>query len=221
MRSSSFFLSLALMATSASAHVRMTAFNDDTTCVRLPPSNSPVTDVTSDDLICNVNGSTASSGTCSISAGSKASVTWDTGAHPGPEMVYMAKVDNLATTDITGLSWFKIAEDGLESDGSWASAEVNSAGGVYNFTIPSDIEAGNYLVRGETIGLHVASSEGGAQFYIGCAEVAVTGSGSAEPSGVSFPGAYKATDPGIEINIYYPTPTTYVFPGPTVYSSSS
>jgi cellulase len=79
-------------------------------------------------------------------------------------MVYMAKVDDLATSDITGLSWFKIAEDGLESDGSWASEEVNSAGGVYNFTIPSDIEAGNYLIRGETIGLHVASSVGGAQF---------------------------------------------------------
>jgi hypothetical protein len=47
----------------------------------------------------------------------------------------------------------------------------------------------------------------------------VVGGGSGSPSPlVSFPGAYKASDPGIQINIYYPTPTAYQYPGPTVWS---
>ncbi|GKT45161.1 endo-beta-1,4-glucanase D [Colletotrichum spaethianum] len=35
-------------------------------CARLPPSNSPVTDVTSNDLRCNVGGATGVSGVCKI-----------------------------------------------------------------------------------------------------------------------------------------------------------
>lgn len=34
--------------------------------------------------------------------------------------------------------------------------------------IPSDIPAGDYLMRAEVIALHVASSAGGAQFYLSC-----------------------------------------------------
>lgn len=50
-----------------------------------------------------------------------------------------------------------------------------------------------------------------------CAQLNVTGGGSASPPTVSFPGAYKGTDPGIKFQLYYPTPTTYVIPGPTVF----
>jgi hypothetical protein len=32
-----------------------------------------------------------------------------------------------------------------------------------------------------------------------------------------LPGGYKATDPGIMINIYYPIPTSYKYPGPAVW----
>ena len=35
-----------------------------------------------------------------------------------------------------------------------------------------------------------------------CAQITITGGGSANPSKVSFPGAYSPTDPGILINIY-------------------
>lgn len=58
--------------------------------------------------------------------------------------------------------------------------------------------------RIETIGLHVAQTYPGAQFYIGCAQINVTGGGSASPATVSFPGAYHGSDPGITLNIYYP-----------------
>lgn len=50
---------------------------------------------------------------------------------------------------------------------------------------------------------------------ITCYQITVTGSGSSSPAGVSFPGAYKATDPGIQINIYQNL-ATYVAPGPAV-----
>jgi len=71
----------------------------------------------------------------------------------------------------------------------------------------------------EHLGLHSASSPGGAQFYISCAQLKVTGGGSTEPSQkVAFPGAYKASDPGIQININWPIPTSYKNPGPAVFT---
>ncbi|KAH0614443.1 uncharacterized protein H6S33_000079 [Morchella sextelata] len=211
--------SAALLAGSVQAHVRLTALNGDTGCVRLPPNNSPVTDVTSDDIICNVDGATPAASVLDVVAGSNVTVTWDTGAHPGPELAYLAKVDDAKTTKITGLSWFKIYQAGLEgSDYHWASADVNAAGGLLEFTIPASIESGQYLLRGETIGLHVASTYPGAQFYMSCVQINVTGGGSATPAGVSFPGAYVGSDPGITLNIYYPPLTSYTPPGPDVYS---
>lgn len=53
-----------------------------------------------------------------------------------------------------------------------------------------------------------------------CYQITVTGSGSAAPDTVSFPGAYAADDAGILINIYQ-TMTAYEAPGPTVYSGGS
>lgn len=51
-----------------------------------------------------------------------------------------------------------------------------------------------------------------------CYQVHVEGTGSATPTGVSFPGAYSATDPGILINIYNGV-DVYQIPGPDVYVS--
>ena len=63
--------------------------------------------------------------------------------------------------------------------------------------------AGEYLLRVEHIALHSARSANGAQFYISCGQLNVTGGGAGVPTPlVSFPGAYKATDPGIMIDIY-------------------
>ena len=70
-------------------------------------------------------------------------------------------------------------------------------------TIPPSTPAGDYLLRIEHIALHSASALNGAQFYISCAQIKVTGGGSGSPGPlVAFPGAYKATDPGIKVNIY-------------------
>lgn len=93
--------------------------------------------------------------------------------------------------------------------------------GWANFTVPSCIAPGQYLLRVELLALHSAYSQGGAQFYMSCAQINVKGSGTFTPSQtVSLPGAYKATDPGILINIYGSTGAPdmggkpYTAPGP-------
>ena len=50
-----------------------------------------------------------------------------------------------------------------------------------------------------------------------CAQLQITGGGSAQPATVSFPGAYSGTDPGITINIYEHL-SSYTVPGPGVFS---
>jgi len=73
-------------------------------------------------------------------------------------------------------------------------------------------------VRVESIALHQAQSVGGAQIYLSCAQVEVTGGGNGTPGPlVAFPGAYKATDPGLRWS-YYPIPTSYTAPGPAVWT---
>lgn len=66
------------------------------------------------------------------------------------------------------------------------------------------------------LALHGAQTVGGAQFYIGCAQLKVTGtgSGSCGPT-ISIPGAYKAEDDNIYIpNVYNGfDATTYKAPG--------
>ena len=74
------------------------------------------------------------------------------------------------------------------------------------------------MVRAEHIGLHSASTAGGAQFYIACGQVTVTGGGSGTPGPlVAFPGAYKSADPGIKLNIYGGGMGAYTAPGPAVW----
>ncbi|CBX94532.1 similar to glycoside hydrolase family 61 protein [Plenodomus lingam JN3] len=90
-------------------------------------------------------------------------------------------------------------------------------------SLPASLPSGDYLLRIEHIALHSASSRGGAQFYISCAQLTVqngSGGGQLPPPDqmVAFPGAYEASDPGILVNIYYPVPTSYTPPGPAVWS---
>ncbi|KAK1773985.1 glycosyl hydrolase family 61-domain-containing protein [Copromyces sp. CBS 386.78] len=142
-------------------------------------------------------------------------------SHPGPMAVYIAKVpagQTAATWDGKGKVWSKIDQDYPTISGSitWPSQGQKSIG----VNIPQCLQNGDYLLRAEHIGLHSASSAGGAQFYVSCAQISVSGgSGSFSPRNhVSFPGAFQATDPGIMINIYYPVPKSYTPPGPAVES---
>lgn len=76
-------------------------------------------------------------------------------------------------------------------------------------------------MRAEHIALHGAGSFGGAQFYIGCAQLAVSGPASVSPSStVKIPGVYDGNEPGILINIYWPIPTNYTAPGPVTWPNA-
>ena len=112
-----------------------------------------------------------------------------------------------------------MSEDGLDSSGKWGVDRMIANQGWVDMTMPACVAPGQYLLRAEIIALHSAKSQGMAQFYMGCAQINVGGSGtSTGDQTVSFPGAYSASDPGILINIYYPVPTSYTPPGPAVES---
>ena len=182
----------------------------------------PVEDVSSSDITCN-KGATAAPISAPVTAGSDVSFFWTTWpeSHRGPAMTYMAKCPgSCSDADPTTLSFFKIDEAGLNADGTWASDDLIANNGTYTSTIPSDIAPGNYIIRHELLALHSAGTSGGAQFYPMCANVEVTGSGTANPAGVKFPGAYAASDEGILVNIYN-NPTSYVIPGPAVYGGGA
>ncbi|KAI0723130.1 glycoside hydrolase [Earliella scabrosa] len=200
--------------------------------LRVPPNNNPVTDVTSKDITCNVNGlSGANVQTVSIPAGTNITFEWHqhdqrtgedpiSGGHKGPVQVFIAKAPSTAASfDGQGAVWTKIYSSGLLNAQSqqWATDVVNSNGGRHSVTIPASLPAGEYLLRAEIIALHVAQSYPGAQFYIGCAQVKITGGGNANPPKMALPGAYKGSDPGISVNIYNNL-QSYTAPGGAVWS---
>ncbi|KAI0346656.1 hypothetical protein BDW22DRAFT_790232 [Trametopsis cervina] len=229
----------ASLIASVSAHATFQAMwvngvDQGSYCVRLPQSNSPVTSVTTNDIACNANAH-AASGLCSVNPGDSVTVEMHQqpgdrscanqaigGDHFGPINIYLAKVPDATSAVGYQQSWFKINEMGLPSSNPdyWATEVLNDNCGHYTFTIPSGIAPGNYLLRAEVIALHVASSPGGAQFYMSCFQLSVGGSGSVSPAGVKFPGAYSASDPGILINIYTQL-NSYPIPGPSPYNAPS
>jgi len=198
--------------------------------IRKIPGNGPVTNITLIDIQCNgytVNGTGGGSAPApilaTVEAGSNVYLNWTTWptSHLGPMITYMA----LAPSDITQWSpgsdsvWFKVAESGKTSDGKWAATDILSADdGIYNFTIPETLKAGQYIVRHEIIALHQAETYPGAQFYPSCIQLEVTGSGTALPTSfVSFPGAYTPTTPGVVYDVYN-NKSVYPIPGPAVWT---
>lgn len=141
-----------------------------TAAVRLPVNNSPVTDVTSPDITCNVDPGAATD-TVSVAAGSTVGFILDnTLYHQGPAAIYLGQVpsgETAATWDGSGANWFKIAEWGATFD-PFTFTDFNLS--QLSTTIPSDVPAGDYLIRIEQIGLHVV---GAPQWYISCAQITV------------------------------------------------
>lgn len=187
--------------------------------------NSPVTSVSSTDLRCNVGtqANAASTKVYKVTAGSTVGFTVaDSIGHPGPLAVYMSKSTTSSVTTYDGSGdWFKIYQLGVKTYGSDTAGITWQADGLtsVSFKIPTAIPNGEYLLRIEHIGLHGASTSGGAQFYISCAQIEITGGSGGTPSPVGkIPGIYTASDPGLLINIYWPPVTSYTLPGPAVYS---
>ncbi|KAF8670357.1 glycoside hydrolase family 61 protein [Rhizoctonia solani] len=236
MRTGTVLAALAAAASTAHAHATfqylwVNGVDQGNKYVRPPANNSPITDLSSKTLACNNNGEVAAAATLTVAAGAKVAVEMHQqpgdrscateaigGNHDGPTIIYMAKVDNAATAVGSDANWFKVAQTGLVSKDYWGTDVMNANCGKVEFTIPSDIPAGNYLIRAEVVALHVASSVGGAQLYMSCYQINVTGGGSASPATVKFPGAYSPTDPGILFDLYGGY-TSYTIPGPAVYTA--
>ncbi|KAJ3561083.1 hypothetical protein NP233_g10416 [Leucocoprinus birnbaumii] len=183
--------------------------------------NNPVTDVKSIDLRCYNSQNLAPATTINVRAGTQLGISTGSGTiyHAGVVNVYMAKApSDVSSWDGSGSVWFKVHEIGPVTNGgssiSWPTTTMDTV----TFTLPQSLPNGQYLVRMEAIALHAAESYGGAQFYISCGQINVTGGGSGNPGPkVAIPGVYTGNEPGILLNIYYPIPATYTQPGPAVW----
>ncbi|KAG8879364.1 hypothetical protein FRB98_005700 [Tulasnella sp. 332] len=171
-------------------------------------SQAPVTDVTSQPIRCYENSTASATAIATVAAGSHLGVQADQAIyHPGYFSIYMSPVTPATTaaseTAATGKTWFKVWEDAPTWTAAGGFVWPSESMTQFGFTIPKSVPSGQYLVRFEQIALHVASTYGGAQFYLSCGQINVTGGGSGKPTNlVSFPGAYTGYEPGILINIY-------------------
>jgi len=115
-------------------------------------------------------------------------------------------------------------EDGLDSKGVFCTTRLREADALQEVTIPSTIEAGDYLLRAEFLTLNDAApkSIGGKetpQFYPGCAQVTITGTtGTAKPATVKIPGYVDITSPGLIYDVRSKeTFEDYPMPGPALF----
>lgn len=182
--------------------------------------NSPVTDTSSNDIRCNVGASTGgSTGTLTVAAGGKVTLGLDIAVyHQGPHMFYLGKVPSGQTAsswDGSGANWYKFYEIAPDFSKGGNGAVDWKMSNKYDITIPSGTAAGTYLLRAEQIGLHNPGSP--PQFYVGCAQIQVTGGGSCSPSTFSIPGHIKSSDASLQVNIYSGF-SSYSMPGPAVAS---
>ncbi|KAF1960331.1 endoglucanase B [Byssothecium circinans] len=213
-------------------------------------ANSPVKDLRSIDLRCNVLGDIQAADTIKVAPGDNLTFDWHhdyrngtddviASSHHGPSLIYMSP------DPPTENSFVKIWHEGLYESlpfpkpGKWSTtSNIAKNFGHMNVRIPKDLKAGYYLIRAEMIGLHEGDASylnnprRGAQFYPDCVQVEVTGDGTVSlPKGVSFPGAYDYSDPGIVYDVYCstetksrttggPCVTTYPIPGPTIWTGA-
>lgn len=178
------------------------------------------------DIICHKSAQPGAI-SASVTAGKDVELQWTEWpeSHHGPVITYLANCNgDCSKVDKTSLEFFKIDQKGLIDDsdvpGTWATDNLISNNNSYTVTIPSDIAAGNYVLRHEIIALHSAGNEDGAQSYPQCVNLKVTGGGSDSPSGTLGTKLYNEDDPGILVNIYQQL-DSYDIPGPALYSGAS
>ncbi|KAG2008817.1 hypothetical protein CC2G_014208 [Coprinopsis cinerea AmutBmut pab1-1] len=195
----------------------------------------PIRDLDLPDMRCNIFGEKEAPDVIRVVPGDIVSFEWGhrnrgpsdgiiDPSHKGAIAVYIAPApggDN---------SWVKIFEEAEYAKGQWAVVPklINNRG-VHSVRIPYNLKPGYYLLRPELFTLHEAdvahnvNRNRGIQLYTECVQILVGGNGTVSlPPGVSFPGAYKYSDPGIVYNLYYTPPGGgYKVPGPTVWSGAA
>ncbi|CAE6478244.1 unnamed protein product [Rhizoctonia solani] len=195
--------------------------------IRSPPSNSPVKDLSSDAVACNVN-NRAVSKTLEVSGGDV--ITFEFAhdnrgddimdpSHKGPVMVYVAPT----SSNGAGAVWVKIHQE-VYTNGQWASDKLIQNRGHVSITVPN-LKAGEYLFRPEIVTLHESDTAynvnpaRGVQLYMECIQFKVVSSGSVSlPAGIDFKKSYTYSDKGLVYNLYGSDAKTYVAPGGAVSS---
>ncbi|KAL4890947.1 glycoside hydrolase [Aspergillus ambiguus] len=179
----------------------------------------------SPDIICHKGGAPGAL-TAPVTAGSKIQLEWTTWpeSHHGPLINYLAPCNgDCSQVDKTTLEFFKIEAEGLidgsSPPGEWASDDMIANNNTAVTTIPASIANGNYVLRHELIALHSAGNLDGAQNYVQCINIEVTGGGSASPDGTLGTALYKDTDPGIKFDIYSDLSDGYPMPGPALFDA--
>ncbi|KAF2183670.1 lytic polysaccharide monooxygenase [Zopfia rhizophila CBS 207.26] len=154
--------------------------------------------------------------------GSKITFLWNTWpvSHKGPVFDYIAPCNgDCATVSPSSLKFTKFNQGAWISGsdpGTWVTDDLVKNNNSWTTTIPSNLAPGNYVIRHEIIALHAASQANGAQAYPQCVNFKIEGSGTQQLSGgVTATSFYKATDPGIQFNLYSKF-TGYTIPGPAV-----
>ncbi|KAK3938991.1 glycoside hydrolase [Diplogelasinospora grovesii] len=158
------------------------------------------------------NGGTSATLNASVAPGDSVSAIWAQWTHSqGPILVWMYKCAGaFSSCDGSGSGWFKIDAAGFHGDGvkvfldtetpsGWDIAKLVGGNKQWTSTIPQGLAPGNYLIRHELIALHQANTP---QFYPECAQIVVTGSGTAQPDAsykAAIPGYCKQSDPNIKV----------------------
>ncbi|KAF2268069.1 glycoside hydrolase [Lojkania enalia] len=160
-------------------------------------------------------------------AGDTVTFYWNTwpDSHKGPIINYIAPCNGDCTTQSSAnLRWTKISQGALITPGgtgTWVTDELIRNNFTSTMTIPRNLKAGNYVIRHEIIALHGGQNDNGAQNYPQCINFKIGGSGSvAPPAGVAGTALYKRNEPGIIFNLYT-NPTSYTYPGPTVWTGAN
>ncbi|CAE6482654.1 unnamed protein product [Rhizoctonia solani] len=200
--------------------------NGENTYIRSPPNNSPVKDLASSDVACNVN-NVAVPKTLEVSGGDVITFEWShntrnddiiDASHKGPVLVYVAPT----SSNGAGAVWTKLYQSVYGSQ--WATDTLIANKGHVSITVP-DLEAGEYLFRPELVTLHESETAynvnpaRGVQLYMECIQSKVVSSGSIKlTDGIDFKTAYTYSDKGLVYNLYNEDPKTYVAPGGAVSS---
>ncbi|KAJ3114540.1 hypothetical protein HK098_007310, partial [Nowakowskiella sp. JEL0407] len=161
--------------------------------------------VQGDNIICNTAQpfSAFASNPPTVAAGGKLTVHWTNGPtdtspiganHFGPCHVYLGQ-------GLKPSGWTKVFETTPDSAGDWCTNIIANNNNNYVVTIPAGLAPGDYVMRIHLAALHAAGSPGGAQFYVRCFDIKVTGSGSSVPPFANkIPGTWNLNTPGVFAN---------------------
>ncbi|KAI1266192.1 lytic polysaccharide monooxygenase [Xylariaceae sp. FL1019] len=170
------------------------------------------------DIACHKS-ATVGQNFVNVAAGDTITFYWSTwpDSHKGPIINYIAPYG----TSAGSLEWSKISQSSIVSGTTWVTDTLIANNFTSSTTIPSNLEAGDYVIRHEIIALHGASSVNGAQNYPQCLNLRVSGSGTVSPtSGTIGSSLYESTEDGIIFNLYT-TYSSYPYPGPALWTAAN